>query len=224
MNGWEAGVLEKAIAEQGGCNCGCACGQTEIEQCFGADNVNKDDDKAWASCSAMTAYGGDDGSHIEGTLPGCNPLQYGPSAATAATGAGCTAAAAPVSSKVSASSAAASQTSAIAVSSAVNSDVTPDASSAVYSNTSSAAYPTTSAVADAVSPTAYSAALPVVTSSKSTKTRKTKTHASTATAFPSLAVDLPNKQVDDATACTDPATVYKTLTEQVTVTVTASVY
>jgi hypothetical protein len=214
MNGWEAGVLEKAIAKTGGCNCGCACGQTEIEQCFGAVNVNKDDDKAWASCSAMTAYGGDDDSHIEGTLPGCNPLQYGPSAATAATGAGCTAAAAPVSSKVSASSAAASQTSASAVSSAVDSEVTPAASSA--------AYPTTSAVADAVSTAAYSAALPVVTSSKSTKTRKTKTRASTATAFPSLAVDLPNKQVD-ATACTD-ATVYKTLTEQVTVTVTASAY
>jgi hypothetical protein len=222
MNGWEAGVLEKAIAKTGGCNCGCACGQTEIEQCFGADNVNKDDDKAWASCSAMTAYGGDDDSHIEGTLPGCNPLQYGPSAATAATGAGCTAAAAPVSSKVSASSAAASQTSASSVSFAVNSEVTPAASSAVSSDASSAAYPTTSAVADAVSTAAYSAALPVVTSSKSTKTRKTKTRASTATAFPSLAVDLPNKQVD-ATACTD-ATVYKTLTEQVTVTVTASAY
>jgi hypothetical protein len=218
MNGWEAGVLEKAIAEQGGCNCGCACGQTEIEQCFGADNVNKDDDKAWASCSALTAYSGDDGSHIEGTLPGCNPLQYGPSAATAATGAGCTAAAAPVSSKVSASSAAASQTSASAVSSAVDSEVTLGASSAAYS--------ITSAVADAVSSAAYSAALPVVTSSKTTKTRKTRTSSSTATAtaYPSLGLELPNKQVDDATACTDAATVYKTLTEQVTVTVAASAY
>jgi hypothetical protein len=214
MNGWEAGVLEKAIAETGGCNCGCACGQTEIEQCFGADNVNKDDDKSWASCSAMEAYGGEDGKHIE-TLPGCNPLQYGPAAATAATGAGCTAAAAPVYSN-SASSIAASQT-ASAASSAVYSQVTPVFSAPVYSNASSAAYPTTSATVDAVSSEAYSAVLPVITFTKSHKHRH---HSSTASAFPSLTVGFPGKQVD-ASACTD-ATVYKTLTEKVTVTVDAS--
>jgi hypothetical protein len=210
MNGWETGVLEKAIAETGGCNCGCACGQTEIEQCFGADNVNKDDDKEWASCSAMSAYGGDDGKVVD-PLPGCNPLQYGPAAATVASGPGCTAAAAaaPASSNVSASSAAASQTSVSAASSAVYSEVTPGASSAVYSSASSATYSTNSAVVDAVSSTAAS----------SSKSRKTRTRSSTATPLPSLTIDLPNKQVDTAAACDSVATVYQT--DKVTVTVTA---
>jgi hypothetical protein len=213
MNGWETGVLEKAIAETGGCNCGCACGQTEIETCFGADNVNKDDDKAWASCSAMSSYGGDDGSVVD-PLPGCNPLQYGPAAATVATGAGCTAAAvAPVSSKVSASSAAASQTSATAASSAIYSSVTPDASSGISSANSAVVGAISSAIVDAASSAA------ATSSSKSTKSRfRTKTRSSTATPFPSLTVGIPNKHIDTA-ACTDSATVY--ITEKVTVTVGA---
>ena len=104
MNGWESGVLEKAISENDGCTCGCGCGQEQMEQCFGSANVNKDDDKDWASCSASSPRDGDAAAVLD-SLPGCNPLQYGPASATMATGPGCTAApvAAPTSSNYSAS-------------------------------------------------------------------------------------------------------------------------
>ena len=41
LNGWEKGVLGKATAETGGCNCGCSCGNDQMKQCFGADNFNE---------------------------------------------------------------------------------------------------------------------------------------------------------------------------------------
>jgi hypothetical protein len=91
MNGWEKGVLAKATAETGGCNCGCACGNEEMKQCFGAENVNDDNDSSFKQCSAKDAYDDLSATHFE-TLPGCNPIQSGPAAATKATGAGCAAA------------------------------------------------------------------------------------------------------------------------------------
>jgi hypothetical protein len=91
MNGWEKGVLAKATAETGGCNCGCACGNEEMKQCFGAENVNDDNDSSFKQCSAKNAYEDLSATHFD-TLPGCNPIQSGPAAATKVTGAGCAAA------------------------------------------------------------------------------------------------------------------------------------
>ncbi|KAH4106488.1 hypothetical protein HBI56_077760 [Parastagonospora nodorum] len=87
LNGWEKGVLAKATAETGGCNCGCGCGQEEMEQCFGSENVNKNEDTAWAKCGLENA-GGESAAVVE-KLPGCNPIQAGPGPATKASGAGC---------------------------------------------------------------------------------------------------------------------------------------
>lgn len=95
LNGWEKGVLEKAIGETGGCYCGCGCGQEQMEQCFGAENVNKDDDDEFKSCSAPSANSADAAPVLE-KLPGCNPLQPGPADATAVTGTGCDATAVPI--------------------------------------------------------------------------------------------------------------------------------
>ncbi|KAF2029022.1 hypothetical protein EK21DRAFT_68461 [Setomelanomma holmii] len=78
----------------GGCNCGCGCGQTEIEQCFGAENVNKDDDTAFEQCS-VSGGSSADAATVFDTLPGCNPIQSGPADATAVTGPGCGATPAP---------------------------------------------------------------------------------------------------------------------------------
>lgn len=91
LNGWEKGVLEKATAQTGGCNCGCGCGQTEMEQCFGAENVNKNEDTEFQQCSVMGANSAEAAPVLD-TLPGCNPIQSGPADATAASGPGCTAA------------------------------------------------------------------------------------------------------------------------------------
>jgi hypothetical protein len=96
LNGWEKGVLEKAIAETGGCYCGCGCNQSDMEQCFGAGNVNKNEDSEFVQCSdAETSSAGEAAAFVE-TLPGCNPLQYGPADATPVSGPGCPATAAPV--------------------------------------------------------------------------------------------------------------------------------
>ncbi|OAL49925.1 hypothetical protein IQ07DRAFT_475557, partial [Pyrenochaeta sp. DS3sAY3a] len=94
LNGWEKGVLAKATAEQGGCYCGCGCGQAEMEKCFGAENVNKNDDPAFKQCSAKDAFENENIPHVD-TLPGCNPLQSGPASATVVTGPNCAATAAP---------------------------------------------------------------------------------------------------------------------------------
>ncbi|ENI10855.1 hypothetical protein COCC4DRAFT_184036 [Bipolaris maydis ATCC 48331] len=204
MNGWDEGVLDKAISENDGCKCGCGCGQEQMEQCFGSANVNKDSDDSWASCSAAESRMAYD-SEILDVLPGCNPVQYGPASATPASGAGCNAApAAPTSNKsTQASSPAATQT--------------------PSSNTSAPAeYKPTSKASPAVTPDAT----PEATSSPSL--------------YPSYPAGLPNKggdckppvtvtytptvtvtataaNVADASICTGAPTVYKTLTETVTV-------
>lgn len=90
MNGWEEGVLEHAIQEKGGCNCGCACGQIEMEQCFGSAKVNKDSDSAFQQCSVMTADAAEAAKYLE-SLPGCNPLQGGPADAVPQTDETCVA-------------------------------------------------------------------------------------------------------------------------------------
>jgi hypothetical protein len=98
LNGWEKGVLEKAIAQTGGCYCGCGCGQTEMEQCFGKANVNVDDNvdsHEWAQCSETSTAEAGEAAPVVDTLPGCNPLQYGPADATPVSGPGCSATAAP---------------------------------------------------------------------------------------------------------------------------------
>ncbi|KAH7116900.1 hypothetical protein B0J11DRAFT_103716 [Dendryphion nanum] len=96
-NGWEKGVLAKATAETGYCNCGCGCDETKLKVCFGDSGVNDNTDASFKSCSATAAYAGGETSTYE-KLPGCNPLQIGPNDAVSATGEGCNAAPAPASS------------------------------------------------------------------------------------------------------------------------------
>ncbi|KAF1996187.1 hypothetical protein P154DRAFT_398337, partial [Amniculicola lignicola CBS 123094] len=91
LNGWEKGVLAKATGPTDYCNCGCGCGSDQMKTCFGAENVNDDSDANFKTCAATPVYP-EDTLKVE-KLPGCNPLQYGPAAATQATGPGCTAAA-----------------------------------------------------------------------------------------------------------------------------------
>ena len=64
-----------------------------METCFGADNVNDDQDAVFQSCAASPLYGGDEATFVQ-KLPGCNPIQYGPALATQASGEGCNFAAA----------------------------------------------------------------------------------------------------------------------------------
>jgi hypothetical protein len=89
--GWKKGVLAKATAETGYCNCGCGCGEDEMKQCFGKDQVNDDSDSAFKNCGANAAFPGDDKKVLD-KLPGCNPIQDGPQAASLASGPGCAAA------------------------------------------------------------------------------------------------------------------------------------
>ena len=56
-----------------------------------SNNVNNDNDSTFEQCSAKNAYDDLSATHFE-TLPGCNPIQSGPAAATKAAGAGCAAA------------------------------------------------------------------------------------------------------------------------------------
>jgi hypothetical protein len=93
-NGWKKGVLAKATAETGYCDCGCGCGNDQMKKCFGAENVNNDDDEEFKSCSATPEYSLASTAPLD-KLPGCNPLQAGPQRATQATGPDCNAAAAP---------------------------------------------------------------------------------------------------------------------------------
>ncbi|KAF2639233.1 hypothetical protein P280DRAFT_56511 [Massarina eburnea CBS 473.64] len=149
-NGWAPGVLGKAIAPEGYCNCGCGCGNDQMKTCFGQDQVNDDQDATFKSCAANDAFPGDDKVVLD-KLPGCNPIQAGPSPATLASGPDCTAAAA---------SAAGGSNSTSAYDDAVS--------------TSAAA--STSAVASAT--TLVSSTKAAATSSKKPRTSKTKTAAS----------------------------------------------
>jgi hypothetical protein len=90
MNGWETGVLEKAVQESGGCYCGCGCAQTDIEQCFGSANVNRDSDSAFQQCNVVAADAAEAAKRVD-TLPGCNPLQKGPADAVHQNGPDCVA-------------------------------------------------------------------------------------------------------------------------------------
>jgi len=94
LNGWEKGVLGRATSKDNGCTCGCGCGQKEMEDYFGAENVNKNDDAAFKSCSAQGGKPSEASTHFD-TLPGCNPIQSGPADATVVTGPNCAATAAP---------------------------------------------------------------------------------------------------------------------------------
>lgn len=93
-NGWEKGVLAKATAQTGYCDCGCGCDEAKLKVCFGQSGVNDNNDKSFSSCSVTAAYGGGDVKTFE-KLPGCNPIQEGPNDAVQPTGEGCVAAPAP---------------------------------------------------------------------------------------------------------------------------------
>lgn len=87
-NGWEKGVLAKATAQQGYCNCGCGCNEELLEKCFGPNSINKESDPAFKNCAAKPAYPGEDAVRVD-KLPGCNPIQKGPGRAVPQTGANC---------------------------------------------------------------------------------------------------------------------------------------
>ncbi|KAH7561879.1 WSC domain-containing protein [Bipolaris maydis] len=249
MNGWDEGVLDKAISENDGCKCGCGCGQEQMEQCFGSANVNKDSDDSWASCSAAESRMAYD-SEILDVLPGCNPVQYGPASATPASGAGCNAApAAPTSNKsTQASSPAATQTpsgntSAPAeykptskASPAVTPDATPEATSSpsLYpsypaglpnkgvdkeeSGDYDAAQPTP--IASPTGPSAPADKTPGPVAGGATSDDEEEGDCKppvTVTYTPTVTVTATAANVADASICTGAPTVYKTLTETVTV-------
>lgn len=251
MNGWEEGVLDKAVSENDGCKCGCGCGQEEMEQCFGAQNVNKDSDESWKTCSAGANSGyRADSTHLE-VLPGCNPIQNGPASATPASGAGCTAApSAPASGNNSkASSAAASQTPAASASSAADykttakasATVTPEAvSSAPESTAPSSLYPSYAAGLpnkgieketgdyDAAKPTPASPSGNGYPTGPAVPAGQTPSPVApgsdedckapvTVTYTPTVTVTASAANVADASTCAVETTVYKTLTETVTV-------
>ncbi|KAH8730502.1 hypothetical protein GQ44DRAFT_572063, partial [Phaeosphaeriaceae sp. PMI808] len=94
MNGWEKGVLQKATAKDTGSKCGCGCGQKEMEDYFGKANVNDDNDEAFKTCAVNSASIKQAPAVLK-ELPGCNPIQSGPSSATTVTGDGCVATGAP---------------------------------------------------------------------------------------------------------------------------------
>ncbi|KAF2272932.1 uncharacterized protein EI97DRAFT_346919, partial [Westerdykella ornata] len=82
LNGWVKGVLSKAMAADGYCKCGCGCAQQDIEQCFGTENVNRNEDEEFVACSAKASeYPPENQSPVD-KLPGCNPIQPGPARAT----------------------------------------------------------------------------------------------------------------------------------------------
>ncbi|KAL1792572.1 hypothetical protein ACET3X_009079 [Alternaria dauci] len=206
MNGWESGVLEKAVSENDGCKCGCGCGQAEMEQCFGSENVNKDSDESWASCSAMETYGGDDGSVLD-ALPGCNPIQSGPASATSASGLGCTAAPAPAGNSSATYSATVRPTSMAVISSAYGA-----APSGAYSAALPHVSSGTSVVSEAATPLpmsafpSYTAVLPEKQVDKPT-------------GYDAAQPTLIASEAADATTCTSGATVTETVKATVTVTV-----
>jgi len=104
-----------------------------MEQCFGSDNVNQDDDASWQSCGAMSVSSGESDKYME-VLPGCNPLTSGPEDAVPQKGGNCGAAPVagggetPVASKSSVASYAASSamaSSKVAESSVIKDDTEP---------------------------------------------------------------------------------------------------
>ncbi|CAI6269091.1 unnamed protein product [Periconia digitata] len=88
-NGWEKGVLAKATGKSGYCDCGCGCNEDSLRKCFGADQVNDNNDAAFTQCSAKPAFPGEDAPRVD-KLPGCNPIQQGPGRAERKTGPDCT--------------------------------------------------------------------------------------------------------------------------------------
>jgi hypothetical protein len=111
MNGWEKGVLAKATADDGYCNCGCGCGTDQMKVCFGADQVNEDEDPEFKTCSTVSGEEAKSGPIQQ--LPGCNPLQAGPARATPVTGGNCGGTTAPTGSPKASSAAASASASAI---------------------------------------------------------------------------------------------------------------
>lgn len=89
-NGWEKGVLGKATAETGYCNCGCGCDEAKLKVCFGNSGVNDNTESSFKSCAANAAYAGGEGLTYD-KLPGCNPIQLTPDDAARAASEGCNA-------------------------------------------------------------------------------------------------------------------------------------
>jgi len=182
LNGWEKGILKKAVSQKEGLKCGCACNQDNLEAYFGKDNVNRNEDPAFLACNVA---GTADAAPVLQKLPGCNPMQSGPGRATAVTGAGCSATAVPAPS---------------------GNDTTPvySAVSSMASVASSAASSVASVVASAASSAAYAASSAVVASSgKVVNTRtgrwpRPSASATSSDANPMISMSLPNKQATDA--------------------------
>jgi hypothetical protein len=179
MNGWEKGVLEKATQETGGCNCGCGCGQTEMETCFGAENVNKNDDPEFLKCGVMAASSAEAAKKLD-TLPGCNPIQSGPASATAVTGPACSATYA---AGAGGDASAVSKIPAASASAAASAYASASASASAAKSASASAYASASAAASASAKASSSAG-----SSSAIKDD----------AYPSLAISIPIKQVASA--------------------------
>ncbi|CAA9960154.1 DUF1996 multi-domain protein [Pyrenophora teres f. maculata] len=224
MNGWATGVLEKAISENDGCKCGCGCGQEQMEQCFGSANVNKDDDKDWASCSATSPRDNDAASVLD-ALPGCNPLQYGPASATPVSGPGCTAAAsAPVPAASGKSSASASAPASASTSTSASVSVKPMLSAILptvsYTALAPAVFPSFGAklpqeqVAPIANGGGYNAVAPMPT--------KASLPEEYSSSSPSKAAPAAGGEASESsTKCASKPVVYKTITQTATITVDA---
>jgi len=224
-NGWKKGVLAKATSDDGYCNCGCGCGDEQMRQCFGAENVNDDNDIK--TCAAKPILASEDG--VKEKLPGCNPIQKGPAEATAVTGPDC--AAAPTGIVESATSAVAPT----GVISKVSSAIVPIASDTASKSTIEAGSSVTSAVVDAVSTPVPSLSVSsisegngynigvssgspasvslVPSGAQSSECASPTTITITPTVYVTAGAVGPN-----ATSC-DPGTVYETQTSKVTVTI-----
>jgi hypothetical protein len=75
-----------------------------MKVCFGADQVNEDDDPEFKTCSTVSGEEAKSGPIQQ--LPGCNPLQAGPARATPVTGGNCGGTTAPTGSPKASSAAA----------------------------------------------------------------------------------------------------------------------
>ncbi|KAI1569368.1 WSC domain containing protein [Pyrenophora tritici-repentis] len=192
MNGWATGVLEKAISENDGCKCGCGCGQEQMEQCFGSANVNKDDNKDWASCSAASPRDNDATSVLD-ALPGCNPLQYGPASATPVSGPG------------------SSPSAAVSASASVKPILSAILPTGSYTALSPSAFPSFTAklpqeqAAPAPNGGGYNAVAPMPTKAS----------------LPEGSSPSPSIAAEESTKCSSKPVVYKTITQTSTVTVAA---
>jgi hypothetical protein len=215
-----------------------------MKTCFGADQVNEDNDADFESCTATPEFGDEDAASPLEKLPGCNPIQSGPAKATPVTGEGCAATAAPNGGNGGSTSATATPTSkaeAVDVSSAlptisapsveegnVGDDSTSKPSPVVASTTTSAP-----AVSDAATYPASSAAepteeLPSLSLVSSDSPAETTAPAGGdgecqapvyVTITPTVYVTAGALDVGNTTACGP--TVYETVTNKVTVTVPA---